>query len=1203
MQIKNMFEKQIDRDIKGVIKVGQSDEENIYQELDEYVVTKELLKHFRVFFENYEKGIDGYTDKMGVWISGFFGSGKSHFLKILSYLLKNSTVEGKRAIEYFTGCESDAGIRSKIEDPMLIAEMTKAGETDSDVVLFNIDSKGSAKIGSGKEAIVEVFMKVFNEMQGYCGSVPYLADFERQLDGEGRFEEFKEKFEQIAGAPWEKKRQAFAVIQDKVVKTLVEMDFMSEEAARNWCKNAKGNYDLSIEKFVSLVQEYCAKKGPNHHVIFLVDEIGQYIADDTQLMLNLQTIVEDLGTACRGKAWVIVTSQEDIDSITKTKGNDFSKIQGRFDTRLSLSASNVDEVIRKRVLAKNDTAAQALRLLYEQKESIIKNLITFTVDTADKKLYADKADFADCYPFIPYQFSLLGQVLTAVRTHGASGKHLSDQSRSMLALFQESAIRVMDKEDGVLVPFSYFYNPLHKFIDHQHSQVISDAEDNSKLDEFDVELLKVLFMIKYVKEIKANANNLTTLMISNIDDDRIEVRSKIEESLKKLIKETLVQKNGEIYIFLTNEEQEINNAINNESVEMGEIIGEASTVIFEEIYTEKKYRYSNRYMFAFNQKVDDRFFKSNQSNDIGVTIITPYGGDYADSALRLLSAQESSIIVKLPNDGTFLDEITESIKIYKFLNKNASGARGSFDSIRRAKEDERIEKKDRIRIFIEDALKNADIYVNGDKAVISAKEPAARINEALGKLVAMKYNKLTYMETAPELSDISAIFKRSDGQMSFLGMRDTTPNKLALEEVVQVIELNNARHMKTSLKSLQDKFGAAPYGFDTKDVQWLVAMLFKLGRVSLTLNSRNLSLLSTNPDELVRYITKREYVEKLLIDIRERATDGQIRSVKEVMKDYFGFTVTSDDDDKIMSSFKDRAEDKVEVYDDILVEYRINPKYPCKRLMGDARNRLAKILNINEAAEFFKTVDKKRDDLLDDAEDTAPVFDFFKGEQKKIFEEAVKNLAYFENSKTYVSDRELLKVVEEIEDVVKTGKPFGKIQRLPELNMKFEDLHMGLLEKEAAIMEPLVHDDFLKVKEILDSKPFAEVLRPRINQRFDEIREKLTTSGDIAAIKNIRLESDALKIKCLDEIDEYERVHQPVPEPPVTPVVSGKEPVNAVQTPTKVKTKRRKNISISNVAGARTYSIETEQDIDKFLAQMKQKLMQELEEDTIITLS
>ena len=1198
MQIKNMFEKQIDRDIKGVIKVGQSDEENIYQELDEYVVTKELLKHFRDFFENYEKGIGGYTDKMGVWISGFFGSGKSHFLKILSYILQNSEVEGKRAIEYFTDGK-------KIDDPILIAKMTKAGTISSDVMLFNIDSKGSAKVGSGKEAIVEVFMKVFNEMQGYCGSIPYLAEFERQLDNEGKFEEFKERFEAIAGAPWEKKRQAFAVIQDKIVKTIVDMDFMSEEAARNWCKNAKGSYDLSIEKFVSLVQEYCAKKGPNHHVVFLVDEIGQYIADDTQLMLNLQTIVEDLGTACKGKAWVIVTSQEDIDSITKTKGNDFSKIQGRFDTRLSLSASNVDEVIRERVLKKNETAKQTLKLLYEQKESIIKNLITFTADTADKKLYTDKTDFADCYPFIPYQFNLLGQVLTAVRTHGASGKHLSDQSRSMLALFQESAIRVMGREDGVLVPFSYFYDPLHKFIDHQHSQVISDAENNSRLDEFDVELLKVLFMIKYVKEIKANVDNLTTLMISNIDDDRIEVRSKIEESLKKLIKETLVQKNGEIYIFLTNEEQEINNAINNESVEMGEIIGEASTVIFEEIYTEKKYRYSNRYLFPFNQKVDDRFFKGNQSNDIGVTVITPYGGDYPDSALRMLSAQESTVIVKLPNDSTFLDEITESIKIYKFLNKNASGARGSFDSIRRAKEDERIEKKDRIRIFIEDALKNADIYVNGDKATISAKEPASRINEALGKLVAMKYNKLTYMETAPELSDISAVFNDNNGQMSFLGTSDTTPNKLALEEVIQVIGLNNSRHMKTSLKSLQDKFGAAPYGFDPKDVQWLVAMLFKLGRVSLTYNSQALSLLTNSKDELVRYITKREFVEKLLIDIRERATDGQIRSAKEVIKDYFGFTVSSDDDDVIMKNFQSKAKDKLDAYNDIMVEYRVNDKLPCKSIMEKAKQTLEEMISIKEPAEFFKTVDRKRDDLLDDAEDTAPVFDFFKGEQKPIFEKALKYIKMFEDSKTYVREQEITDNVAQMEEVVSSKSPFSQIQKLPEMCEKFVKQYGALLDKEAKAMEPVVADDYKKVMDTLEKKDFADVFRSKFATRFEELKKKLDTSHEIAAVKNIRLESDTLKLRCLDEIADYEMVHQPTP--PVTPVEppqgkDGGEVPPQVQ-PVAPKVKKRKNVSISNVAGARTYSIENEQDIDNFLAEMKQKLMKELEQDTIITLS
>ena len=1203
MQIQDMFEKRIDRDIKGVIKVGQSDEENVYQELDEYVVTKELLKHFRDFFDNYEKGINNHTDKMGVWISGFFGSGKSHFLKILSYLLKNSVVEGKRAIEYFTDGK-------KIDDPMLIAKMTNSGTISSDVMLFNIDSKGSAKVGSGKEAIVEVFMKVFNEMQGYCGSIPYLAEFERQLDNEGRFEEFKEKFEEIAGAPWEKKRQAFAVLQDKIVKTIVAMDFMSEEAARNWCKNAKGNYDLSIEKFVSLVKDYCEQKGPNHHVIFLVDEIGQYIADDTQLMLNLQTIVEDLGTACKGKAWVIVTSQEDIDSITKTKGNDFSKIQGRFDTRLSLSASNVDEVIRKRILEKNEIAESALKLLYEQKESTIKNLITFTSDTADKKLYTDKTDFADCYPFIPYQFNLLGQVLTAVRTHGASGKHLSDQSRSMLALFQESAIRLKDSETGALVPFSYFYDPLHKFIDHQHSQVITDAENNSRLDDFDVELLKVLFMIKYVKEIKANVDNLTTLMISNMEDDRIEIREKIEESLKKLIRETLVQKNGEIYIFLTNEEQEINNAINNESVEMGEIIGEASTVIFEEIFTEKKYRYSNRYLFPFNQKVDDRYFKGNQSNGIGVSIITPYGGDYPDSALRLLSTQEQTVIIKLPNDSTFLDEITESIKIYKFLNKNATGARGSFDSIRRAKEDERIEKKDRIRIYIEDALKHADIYVNGDKANISAKEPVSRINEALGKLVSMQYNKLTYMETAPELSDIAEIFNDNDGQLSFLGTSDTTPNKLALEEVIQVISLNNARHMKTSLKSLQDKFGAAPYGFDTKDVQWLVAMLFKMGKISLTYNSQSLSMLSNTKNEMVRYLTKREFVEKLLIDIRERATDGQIRSVKEVLRDYFGYSLSSDDDDTIMRSFKNKAQDKLKSFHEIMIEYRLNPKLPCKSYMEQAKKNLEELLVIEEPVEFFKIVDKKRDDLLDDADDTAPVFDFFKSGQKKIFEKALEQIQMFENSKTYVREQEIIDNVAQMEAIVTAKDPFRQIQKLPDMSMKFVQQYGSLLEKEVQVIRPIVDGDLQKLLNTLKEKGLESLFQDKFMRLFDELNKKLDTSYEIAGVKNIRWESDELKLRCQDEIEEYEEAQcqKVTSKPMLDPITATTDkkntsPVNPVTPSDLPRQKKRKNLSISNVTGARTYMIENEQDIDQFLAEMKRKLLNELEDDTIITLS
>ena len=531
MKIQNIFAKPIDRDIKGVIKVGQDENENIKQELEEYVVTRELQKHFADFFASYKRGIVGTTDKMGVWISGFFGSGKSHFLKILSYLLSNKIVDGLSAIDYFIN-------DNKISDNMVLADMKLAADTSADVILFNVDSKGESTGKQSKDAIVSVFLKAFNEMQGFCGAYPYVADLERRLSDEGKYNEFQNTFEDINGSSWAEERYAVDFIQDDIVETLDKIDFMSADAARNWCEKATEPYVISIERFADMVKKYIDRKGNNHHVVFLVDEIGQYIGEDSKLMLNLQTVTEDLGTACKGKAWVIVTSQQDIDSITKTKGNDFSKIQGRFDTRISLSSANADEVIRKRILEKNETGRETLTLLYDEKATVIKNLIVFN-DGVEKKLYSDRENFSAVYPFIPYQFNLLGSVLTAIRTFGASGKHLADGERSLLALFKESATRVMNEEPGALIPFNMFYEPLEEFIDHSHRGVIVRALDNEFINPnhdrecFDVNVLKTLFMIKYVKEIKANIENITSLMVSHIDEDRLQLRQKVEDALKR----------------------------------------------------------------------------------------------------------------------------------------------------------------------------------------------------------------------------------------------------------------------------------------------------------------------------------------------------------------------------------------------------------------------------------------------------------------------------------------------------------------------------------------------------------------------------------------------------------------------------------------------------------------------------------------------
>ena len=221
MKIQKMFAKQIDRPITGVIKVGQNAENDKKQELEEYVVTRELTRHFREFFDNYVGSIDYSTDEMGVWISGFFGSGKSHFLKILSYLLDNTNVCGKTAVEYFADKDNLTA------DPTIIANMKRVAQAPTQAILFNVDSKSTTSAKSDSNAIVMVFNRVFNEKLGYDGANPALADLERILDEEGNYQKFQDVFREETGKEWLKERNKFRVIRGKVAKALTAMGRIS----------------------------------------------------------------------------------------------------------------------------------------------------------------------------------------------------------------------------------------------------------------------------------------------------------------------------------------------------------------------------------------------------------------------------------------------------------------------------------------------------------------------------------------------------------------------------------------------------------------------------------------------------------------------------------------------------------------------------------------------------------------------------------------------------------------------------------------------------------------------------------------------------------------------------------------------------------------------------------------------------------------
>ncbi|EEW5974078.1 BREX system P-loop protein BrxC, partial [Escherichia coli] len=155
MNIEQIFEKPLKRNINGVVKAEQTDDASAYIELDEYVITRELENHLRHFFESYVPATGPerirMENKIGVWVSGFFGSGKSHFIKILSYLLSNRKVT-------HNGTERNAYsfFEDKIKDALFLADINKAVHYPTEVILFNIDSR--ANVDDKEDAILKVFL-------------------------------------------------------------------------------------------------------------------------------------------------------------------------------------------------------------------------------------------------------------------------------------------------------------------------------------------------------------------------------------------------------------------------------------------------------------------------------------------------------------------------------------------------------------------------------------------------------------------------------------------------------------------------------------------------------------------------------------------------------------------------------------------------------------------------------------------------------------------------------------------------------------------------------------------------------------------------------------------------------------------------------------------------------------------------------------
>jgi len=1180
MEIKDLFAKNLYRPINGVVKADQKDASVIWQELDEYVITKELDHHFRKFFETFLYAIDNANDpsvvgRIGIWISGFFGSGKSHFLKILSYLLGNiqaydsATGRTKNAIDFFD---------TKVSDPMLLADLKRAAAEDTDVILFNIDSR--ADLQDGRGAILKVFLRVFNEMQGFSGDYPHIAELERYLTSKGKYEEFCAYFHEYSGERWIDERDAHALHQDEVVRALSQTLGQSLEAAEKWFDTAEDNLSLSIENFAQRVKSYLDAQGPQRRIMFLVDEVGQFIGGDGQLMLNLQTIAEDLGRICQGRAWVVVTSQEDIDSIIgdlkSTKANDFSKIQGRFTTRLSLSSSNTDEVIQARLLEKTPQAQTALRELFTRQGDILTNQLSFSHDSASLSTYRDPNEFVTNYPFAPFHFQLVQKVFESIRKAGATGLHLSRGERSMLDAFQSAAKKIAEHEVGALVPLYAFYPAIESFLDTAVKRTVDQAHSNPALDNpFDIHLLQTLFLIRYVDIIKPNIENLVTLFIQEVDADRLALKRQVEAGLERLEKQTLISRNGDLYFFLTNEERDVSREIKAVETSSSEETKLLAEILFEDVFKPaKQYRYKPyKRDYPYGRLLDGHPYQSKMDQELTVEVLSPLNSEYGAFNPMKCAAYTTEyygrVLIKLNENEELPREVRKYLQTSSYIRQKSDASQSpSFKRILRDRQEENVERRTRLRDLLDQLVKDAEYMALGQTLEINASTPQAGLEAALEHVIRNLYNKFNYLEKLHDepLHEIKSVLTATDVGQLELQKGMTTVNPKALQEVQEYIELMVAQNRTVLLHDLAEHFARRPYGWPEWETVLLVARLFMAGELTLMMSGGSLK-----PREAMEPLQKTAKWRQIKLLKRKTPSTEDMRKAQKLCQELFGKVGPES-----LSDLEKTLRTELGAWRDTFAQYQQltqTGRYPGNTAVRDGLQQLDALLSIQDTYEFIRHFNQRTDDLRGTGEDLHTLQDFYTN-QRAVWEKLQRSLAKFKaNRAALIQDPNAQHSLKRLETIAAAEEPYGMLKEVEPLLTQLEEINDALLAQRREKALRAIDQDIERVKETL--APFAseadfqnQVLVPLQQMRRDVAAE--TTIPNISFHMEHR---DEATEEALEQIEAHKRTNDPPdgPQPPPQTTAT----VKAAET-------------------SRKAYLESEADVEEFITALQKRLKDEL---------
>ncbi len=648
MKFKDLYEKGLNRKVNPAVSASDLTDETVLTEIEEYVFTEEIVINLYNILTNIKVNQGSH---IGIWINGYYGSGKSHFLKYASYCLSQNKNRCEKAFIRLIDATKDImhhtnGISRLEQEGVSVSELEALrnwyiSQAKVEMVMFNIGDVHDVNADQ-RTAFTTILWNQFNAHRGYNSLNLALAQcLEKALDDNGKFQEFKD-YVRTQGYDWERNiprwsngRLDIALDMAKNVDPTLSTDVIRTRIKNN-------DVNVSVEAFAKEMKEFIDKFNRDFRILFFVDEVSYFIGTHRDLLLQLQSLVKRLDEVCESRCWIACTAQQTLEEVVSNVGGNVSnpedevgKILGRFEVRASLQGTSPEYITQKRILDKKGDVEIKLGEMYDQDKA---KLDAQFILPSQYKAYTCKEDFIACYPFVPYQFQLIMKVLDSFVNMNYVDKQVKGNERSLINITFSIAKETANMEVGEFISFDRFFGAMFQG-SMQHlgqralgnaRQALSHIEDPQK-QEFYRRVVYVLFMICNLSDVdkptfSATIDNIVTLLMTKVDASKAAIKQEVSTVLaflidKAVIRKTKTETGSEIYEFYTEEESKVAQLISNQHVDSNTYSDELKNIFFSHFGNPSNKKAFATRSFSVGISIDGRNYLSNNA-DVGIDFVT-----------------------------------------------------------------------------------------------------------------------------------------------------------------------------------------------------------------------------------------------------------------------------------------------------------------------------------------------------------------------------------------------------------------------------------------------------------------------------------------------------------------------------------------------------------------------------------------------------